>query len=87
MTLRVMTFNIRGAVPGRDGMNAWEHRALLNTAVEGEHFSPICRCDWILTRDGACSFKVHSCEVLRDATPPIYPSDHYPVLAELTLIS
>ena len=33
MTFRVMTFNIRGAVPGRDGMNAWEYRALLNTAV------------------------------------------------------
>ncbi|HEU5380035.1 MAG TPA: endonuclease/exonuclease/phosphatase family protein [Ktedonobacteraceae bacterium] len=61
--------------------------ALTYHAFEGEHFLPACRCDWILTRNGACSFKVHSCEILRDATPPIYPSDHYPVLTELTLIS
>jgi endonuclease/exonuclease/phosphatase family metal-dependent hydrolase len=42
------------------------------------------RIDWILLRDGA-STKVtaRSCEIVRDAEPPVYPSDHYPVLVEV----
>lgn len=61
--------------------------ALTYHAFEGERFSPAFRCDWILCRNEAASFKVLSCEILRDAAPPIYPSDHYPVLSELALIS
>src|ERR671914_442322 len=34
--LRVMTFNIRGAVH-RDGENAWPHRAALNVATIARH--------------------------------------------------
>jgi endonuclease/exonuclease/phosphatase family metal-dependent hydrolase len=60
--------------------------ALTYHAFEGDHFSPVCRCDWILSRNGTSFFKVHSCDILRDAAPPIYPSDHYPVLTELVLI-
>ena len=60
--------------------------ALTYHAFEGEHFSLACRCDWILSRNGASFFKVHSCDILRDAAPPIYPSDHYPVLTKLVLI-
>lgn len=61
--------------------------ALTYHAFEGEHFSPACRCDWILTRDDASSFKVYSCDILHDAAPPLYTSDHYPVLTEIALIS
>lgn len=44
------------------------------------------RIDWILLRDGGeTSVRVRSCEIVRDAAPPVYPSDHYPVLAELEL--
>lgn len=39
------------------------------------------RIDWILWKDGAQSLKALSCQILRDAEPPIYPSDHYPLLA------
>lgn len=55
-------------------------------AFEGEYFTPAYRCDWILTRKKTSSFKVFSCEILRDAAPPIYPSDHYPVLTKLALL-
>ncbi len=41
------------------------------------------RIDYILTK-GA---EAKSCVVVRDAEPPLYPSDHYPVLAELTMDS
>ena len=46
------------------------------------------RIDWVLvrdSRDGARRFQVRSCAIVRDAAPPLYPSDHYPVLAELRL--
>lgn len=50
--------------------------------------SDSARIDWILARDGrdgARRFRVRSCAIVRDAAPPLYPSDHYPVLAELNL--
>ncbi|MFZ4814724.1 MAG: endonuclease/exonuclease/phosphatase family protein [Phototrophicaceae bacterium] len=37
------------------------------------------RIDWILER----GLKVEAFEIIRDAQPPVYPSDHYPVLATL----
>jgi endonuclease/exonuclease/phosphatase family metal-dependent hydrolase len=37
------------------------------------------RIDWILLRGG----KANTCDVVRDAEPPRYPSDHYPVVAEI----
>ncbi len=56
----------------------------------GEQFSPVdhhmvVRIDWILTRDGVQSLQTVSCVIVRDAEPPLYPSDHYPVLAELKM--
>jgi endonuclease/exonuclease/phosphatase family metal-dependent hydrolase len=41
------------------------------------------RIDWILTRDGSQRLQTVSAAIARDAQPPLYPSDHYPVLAEL----
>lgn len=43
------------------------------------------RIDWILTLDGAQSFETASCEIILDEQPPLYPSDHYPVVADLRL--
>jgi len=78
----------QGFVDTYDAAGKQETRtALTYHAFEGEQFTPACRCDWILTRNGISSFKVSSCEILRDASPPIYPSDHYPVLTDLVLIS
>jgi endonuclease/exonuclease/phosphatase family metal-dependent hydrolase len=44
------------------------------------------RVDWILTRDGAQQLQTTSCTIVRDAEPPVYPSDHYPVVAEVLLV-
>ena len=46
---------------------------------------PFWRVDWILTRDGVQKISTLSCIVVRDAEPPFYPSDHYPVIADLLL--
>ena len=45
------------------------------------------RIDWILTRSGTSQLRTTSCEIIRDAAPPLYPSDHYPVLAEIEVAS
>ena len=44
------------------------------------------RVDWILTRDGTQHFQTSSSTIVRDAAPPIYPSDHYPVVSELVVL-
>ena len=45
------------------------------------------RIDWILLRDGtAVSISAKACRIVRDAEPPMYPSDHYPVVAEVEII-
>lgn len=44
------------------------------------------RIDWILLKDHRTRVRVRSYATLRDRSPSgIYPSDHYPVLAELVL--
>ncbi len=40
------------------------------------------RIDWILVRG---PLRVRTSSILRDGDPPVYPSDHYPVLAELEI--
>lgn len=43
------------------------------------------RIDWILTLDGAQRLRTTSCTIARDHAHPLYPSDHYPVIADLTM--
>ncbi|MBI1256476.1 MAG: hypothetical protein GC204_03305 [Chloroflexi bacterium] len=56
---------------------------------EGDQFMPdpargfAGRIDWLLTLDGAQQFQVKSAEIIRDNAAPVYPSDHYPIMAEL----
>ena len=45
------------------------------------------RVDWVLTRDSASQrAQTTSCTIVRDAEPPIYPSDHWPVVTEMVLL-
>lgn len=43
------------------------------------------RFDWIMLRDTEKRFRPISCEIIREAQPPIYPSDHYPVVADFEI--
>lgn len=43
------------------------------------------RIDWILLRDWDEGVQVISCVVVEDAQPPLYPSDHYPIMARINL--
>ena len=51
---------------------------------EGEQH-PTVRMDWILTLDGAQKTTTRSCTIVRDNEHPLYPSDHYPVVADLQI--
>ncbi|MGF1497562.1 MAG: endonuclease/exonuclease/phosphatase family protein [Elainellaceae cyanobacterium] len=44
------------------------------------------RLDWVLTRSGTHRALVpQSCQIIKDAEPPVYPSDHYPVMAQIEI--
>lgn len=50
----------------------------------GESFPPVgLRLDWILFNSGSQKIHTKTHLIIHDAQPPRYPSDHYPVLAEL----
>ena len=52
---------------------------------EGEAYAGL-RIDWILTLDRAQMIQAKSCIIARDHDHPLYPSDHYPVIAELDIL-
>jgi endonuclease/exonuclease/phosphatase family metal-dependent hydrolase len=51
--------------------------------VPQPHSTPPIRIDWILLRDRAQRFQIRSSVIVHDEEPPLYPSDHYPVIADL----
>ena len=62
-------------------------------AFRGEHYFALewgtelfWRVDWILTKDGNARLQTTSSSIVRDATPPLYPSDHYPVVSEVVVV-
>ncbi len=44
------------------------------------------RVDWILSRDAGHRVQTASCTIVHDAEPPLYPSDHWPVVTEFMLL-
>jgi len=52
---------------------------------EGDQRSKRTRMDWILLRDEHNGATTRSCFIARDQQPPLYPSDHYPVVADLAI--
>jgi endonuclease/exonuclease/phosphatase family metal-dependent hydrolase len=51
----------------------------------GKHKGEILRIDWILLRDLEGHIRPEACEIVRNAQPPLYPSDHYPVLTRFVM--
>ncbi|MEZ4860990.1 MAG: endonuclease/exonuclease/phosphatase family protein [Caldilineaceae bacterium] len=43
------------------------------------------RVDWIMARAGEEPLQTLSCTIVRDAEPPVFVSDHYPVVTELLI--
>jgi endonuclease/exonuclease/phosphatase family metal-dependent hydrolase len=85
-------------VPGSDALNVFASAGYLDAfaaagaeetgtfhAFTGEAIMP--RIDWVLVDPGACQVEFASAEAIRDAQPPIYPSDHLPLVVDLGLSS
>jgi endonuclease/exonuclease/phosphatase family metal-dependent hydrolase len=66
-----------------DGENLNTYHGFKGQQFEADNL----RIDWILTRDGVRRFEVASCAIIQDEQPPLYPSDHYPILADLRLVN
>lgn len=50
----------------------------------GNAFPPVAlRLDWIMTLDGMQQLQTENHVIIRDGSPPVYASDHYPILANL----
>jgi len=66
----------------------WNNHLAVNTYHDyaGDDFPPVAlRLDWILLLDDAQYIRTLSHMIVYDAYPPIYASDHYPVMTELEL--
>ena len=54
---------------------------------KGQEFKPEKkqnnRMDWILARSWPAGYHIERCTIVREAEPPLYPSDHYPVVADI----
>ncbi len=44
------------------------------------------RVDWILAREGMKRLHASSCTIVREADPPLFPSDHFPVVSEIAML-
>ncbi len=44
------------------------------------------RIDWILTQANGKEIRCESCEIITHAHPPLFPSDHYPVIADIEML-
>ena len=92
MLLQVMSFNVRCASLDAGGPHAWERRSSFHaygwskSSPSGTRRRGPMRYDWILFADPSGALRPISCEIIRDAQPPFYPSDHYPVVAEFEVI-
>ena len=76
------------AAGNEDGADAFTFHAFKGTDFKpSDTDKPFGRIDWILVKDLAGNVAIHSHRILRDADEEtgLYPSDHYPVLADLEL--
>ncbi|MDQ4106964.1 MAG: endonuclease/exonuclease/phosphatase family protein [Actinomycetota bacterium] len=76
------------AAGNNDAEDAYTFHAFKGTLFRStDTDKPTGRIDWIMVRDGPRGVEVRSHEILRDGDEEAgrYPSDHYPILAELAL--
>ncbi len=54
-------------------------------AFTGQRHPDYGRIDWVLVHAAPTLVEAANFRILRDAAPPIYPSDHFPVVVDLTV--
>jgi endonuclease/exonuclease/phosphatase family metal-dependent hydrolase len=73
-------------VGGEDSAASFTFHGFKGTAYWAAQHHMAGRIDWILTLDGARSVRPLTCFIARDQAPPVFPSDHYPVVADIDLV-
>jgi endonuclease/exonuclease/phosphatase family metal-dependent hydrolase len=53
----------------------------------GKPYPKFDRIDWIMLRDAERKLRAVNASIIRDAAPPLFPSDHYPIVADFSLES
>lgn len=73
------------AAGGSDGPEDYTFHAYYGQAIPDGKVDDPWRMDWVLVHPGTAKLTVQRHTILRNEAPPLYPSDHYPVLAEIEL--
>lgn len=73
------------AAGGDEAPQDYTYHAYYGQAIPEGTVDDPWRMDWVLVHPGASKLSVHNHTILRAEAPPLYPSDHYPVLAAFTL--
>lgn len=73
------------AAGGQDGPEDYTFHGYFGQELPPDVVSDPWRMDWVLVHPAGRQLTVHDHTIVRDAAPPLYPSDHYPVTARFTL--
>jgi endonuclease/exonuclease/phosphatase family metal-dependent hydrolase len=73
------------AVGGEDSVASFTFHGFEGVRCWAAQHHMAGRIDWILTLDGARPVRPLTCLIARDQAPPVFPSDHYPVVADIDL--
>ena len=73
------------AVGGEDSVASFTFHGFEGARCWAAQHHMAGRIDWILTLDGSRPVRPLTCLIAHDQEPPVFPSDHYPVVADLDL--
>jgi endonuclease/exonuclease/phosphatase family metal-dependent hydrolase len=73
------------AVGGEDSAASFTFHGFKGSEYWAAQHHMAGRIDWILSLDGARIVRPLTCFIARDQAPPVFPSDHYPVVADVEL--
>lgn len=73
------------AVGGEDSVASFTFHGFEGARYWAARHHMAGRIDWILTLDGARPVQALNYLMARDQEPPVFPSDHYPVVADIDL--
>jgi endonuclease/exonuclease/phosphatase family metal-dependent hydrolase len=73
------------AAGGSEGPEDYTFHAYHGQAIPAGKVDDPWRMDWVLVHPGTAKLTVHNHPIIRTEAPSLYPSDHYPVLAEIEL--
>jgi endonuclease/exonuclease/phosphatase family metal-dependent hydrolase len=75
------------AAGNQDSLSSHTYHDYAGNAYDLRQHHLAWRIDWILVHDSVRTLDTERCVIIRDHDEHVYPSDHYPVLADLILLA